>query len=127
MNNELLLSIKKYTDTLIEQRKTKPQDTLQYILIKQMEAFSSSTPKKLVEEGEWLLPVTSFETTNSFFNITDENKSFSISIPGSWSFRKGLETVNKLQQIVKLRSGNDIEIHVEVVRKRGKQIKEDSE
>ena len=30
MNNEFLLLIKKHTDTLIEQTKTKPQETLEY-------------------------------------------------------------------------------------------------
>ena len=30
MNNELLLLIKKHTDTLIEQTKTKPQETLEF-------------------------------------------------------------------------------------------------
>ena len=30
MNNELLLLIKKYTDTLIEQAKTRPQETLKF-------------------------------------------------------------------------------------------------
>ena len=30
VNNELLLLLKKHTDTLIEQTKTKPQETLEY-------------------------------------------------------------------------------------------------
>ena len=30
MNNELLLTIKKHTDTLIEQNKTRPQKTLEF-------------------------------------------------------------------------------------------------
>ena len=76
MNNELLLLIKKHTDTLIEQTKTKPQETLELKLKKQMETFSFSTPLNLVEEGKSLLAATSFEATNSVFNITDENNSF---------------------------------------------------
>ena len=40
MNNELILLFKKHTDTLIEQTKTKPQETLEYKMNQQMQAFS---------------------------------------------------------------------------------------
>ena len=36
MNIELLLSIKKHTDTLIEQTKTKPEETLEFKKNKEM-------------------------------------------------------------------------------------------
>ena len=39
MNNELSLLIKKHTDTLIEQTKTKPQETLEFKMNKQMQTF----------------------------------------------------------------------------------------
>ena len=42
-------------------------------------------PDVLVEKSKRLLGVISFECTNSVFNITIENNSFSISIPGDWS------------------------------------------
>ena len=82
MNNELLLSIKKHTDTLIEQTKTKPQETLEFKMNKQMQTFSFNPPINLAEEGKWLLSVSSLDCTNSVFNITNENNSFSIIIPG---------------------------------------------
>ena len=44
MNNELLLLIKKHTDTLIEQTKTRPQDTVDFLMDKQMEKFSFNPP-----------------------------------------------------------------------------------
>ena len=81
MNNELLLLIKKHTDTLIEQTKRKPQETLAFKMNKQMQTISSSPPISLVEEGKELLAVKCFEATNSVFNITNENFSFSISTP----------------------------------------------
>ena len=81
MKNELLLLIKKHTDTWIEQTITKPQKTIELKLNQQIEAFSFSPPINLVEEGKWLLAVTSLEAPNSVFNITDENNSFSIAIP----------------------------------------------
>ena len=74
--------IKKHTNTLIDQTKTKPQETLEIKMNKPMQNFSFSPPKNLVEEGKWLLGVTSFECTNSVYNRTDEKKPFSITIPG---------------------------------------------
>ena len=50
MNIELLLSTKKRTDTMIEQRKTKPQETLELKMDKQTQNFSFSPPIILVEE-----------------------------------------------------------------------------
>ena len=59
-----------------EQTKTKPQETLEFKLNKQMQKFFVSPAINLVEEGKWLLAVTSFEARNSVFNITKENNSF---------------------------------------------------
>ena len=39
MNNELLLLIKKQTDTLIENTKTRAQETLEFKMDKQMQIF----------------------------------------------------------------------------------------
>ena len=80
MINELLLLFKKHTDTLIEQTKTKLQETPEFKMDKQMQTFSFSPPINLVEEGKWLLGVSSFECKNSVFKITNENNSFSIII-----------------------------------------------
>ena len=82
MKKELLLLIEKHTETLIKQTKTRPQENLEFKMNKQKQIFSFSPPINLIEEGKWLLGVTSFECTNSVFNITDENKLFSITIPG---------------------------------------------
>ena len=65
MNKELLLSNKKHTDALIEQIKTKPQETLEFKLNKQVDTFSFKPPKNVSEEGKWLLVVMDFEATNS--------------------------------------------------------------
>ena len=61
MNNELLLLIKNLTDTLIENTRTRPQETLEFKMNKQMQTFSFNPPINLVEEGKWLLGVSSFE------------------------------------------------------------------
>ena len=95
MINELLLLTKKHTDTLIENTKTKPQETLEFKMNKQTQNFSFNPPINLVEEGKWLLAVSSFECTNSVFNITNENNSFSIIVPGHYEdkFAENLLTI----------------------------------
>ena len=72
-------------DTFIEQTRAKPQETLEFKMNKQMETFSFNPPINLVKKGKWLLGVTLFDCTNSVFNLTNENKSFSISTSGHWN------------------------------------------
>ena len=119
MDNELLILIKKYTDTLIEQTKTKPQETLEFKMIKQMQTFSFNPPINLFEEGRWLLGASSFECTDSVFNITNENNSFSIIVPGHYETESAEKTVNELIKLLEPRSQNGIVLHVEQVRKKG--------
>ena len=78
----------------------------------------------LVEEGKWLLAVTSFEAENSVFNITDKNNSYSFSIPGRRRIPDYLpeRIFDKLKDLLKLRSQNDIELHDEEIKQRGNQI-----
>ena len=47
MNTELLLLIEKHTDTLIEQTITKPQETLEFKMNKQMQTFRLKSSNKL--------------------------------------------------------------------------------
>ena len=115
MNNELLLLIKKHTDKLIEQTKTKPRETLEFKMNKQMQTFSFNPPLNLIEEGKWLMAVISFECTNSVFNITNENNLFSIIIPGHYINKFAEKVINDLNKLIELRS---LELHVEEVRKR---------
>ena len=118
MNNELLLVIIKHTETLIQQTKTKPQETLVLKLIRSKQTFSFNPPINIVEEGEWLLGVSSLECTNSVFNITNENNSFSITIPGHWQNKSAEKTIDELK-LFKLRSQIGIDLHVVQVRKKG--------
>ena len=119
MNNELLVLIKKYTDTLIQQTKTKPQETLEFKMNKQMQTFSFNLPINLVEEGKWLLAVSSFECTNSVFNITKENNSFPITIPGHYQTEFAEKFINDLNKLLELKS---LELHVREDRKRENKI-----
>ena len=117
MNFELLLLIKKHTDTLIQQTKTKPQETLEFKMNNQMQTYSFSPPINLVEEGKWLLAVTSFEATNSVLNIMNENISFSITTRGHWNSKSAGKTIDELNKLLELRFENYIDLHVKQVRK----------
>ena len=74
----------------------------------------------LIEEGKWLLAVSSLECTNSVYNINNENNSFSITIPGHWENKSAEKTIDELNKLLGLRS---LELHVQEVRKRGNKIK----
>ena len=120
MNNELLLLIKKHTDVLIQQKKSKPHETLEFKMNKQMQTFSFNPPINLVEESKWLLAVSSFECTNSVFNITNENNWFSVIIPGHYQTEFVEKIIGGLNKLIELKS---LEIHVKEVRKRGNKLK----
>ena len=105
---------------MIEQRKTRPQETLEFKMDKQMQTFSFNPPINLIEEDKWLLAVSSFECTNSVFNITNDNNSFSIIIQGHWETDFAGKTINEVNRLLDLRS---FELHVNEVRKRGNKIK----
>ena len=120
MNNELLLLMRKHTDILIEQRRTRPQGTLEFKMNKQMQTFSFSPPINLIEEGNCLLAVSSFECRDSVFRITNENKLFLITIPGHWDSKPTEKSVDDITKLLDLRS---LELHVKEVRKRGNKIK----
>ena len=111
----MLLLIKKHTDNLIEQTKTKPQETLEFKMNKQRQTFSFNSPINLLED-KWLLGVSSFECTNSVFNITDDNNSFSIIIPGHYQNKSDEKTIDDLNKLLELKS---LELHVEEVKKEG--------
>ena len=108
MHNELILLIKNHTGTSIEQTKSRPEETLEFMPDKQKGTFFSSPPIHLAEKKR-LLALTSFEATNPVFNITDENNSFLINIPGHCKSEKFEEVFNKLKKLLELRSENDIE------------------
>ena len=63
--------------------------------------------------------MTSFECKNSVFNITNENNSFSITIPGHWESKFAEKSFDELNKSLELRSQKGIELHVEQVRKKG--------
>ena len=85
-----------------------------------MQTFSFNPPINLIEEGAWLLAVSSFECTNSVVNIIDENNSFSNIIPGHYQTEFAEKVINDLHTLLELKS---LELHVEEVGKRGNKVK----
>ena len=67
----LLLSITKKCETLIEQTHTKPQETLEIKMIKPRQTFHF---KRLIQvKGDWMIGLVDLEVYNTIFNITEEN------------------------------------------------------
>ena len=118
MNNELLFLIKNIQIGWLNKQRQNHKKTLEYILNKEMETSSFTPPINLLEEGKWLLAVTSIECLNSVFIITDENSSFSITIPGHWDYESAEKTIDELNKVLELKSQNGIELHVEQVKQK---------
>ena len=71
-----LLSITKNCETLIEQTHRKPEDVLEFKMVKSRETFHFTQPTDI--KGDWMLGLVNLEVYNSFFNITEENNNFEI-------------------------------------------------
>ena len=71
--------------------------------------------------------MTTFEATKTVFITTDENNTFPVFTPGHWFTRGGAETSNKLQKLLQLRSQNDLQLHVNEVKKKGNKKMGDNE
>ena len=73
---DLLLSITKNCETLIEQTHSKPQETLEFKMIKPRGTFHFKPPIQI--KGDWMIGLTDLEVYNSIFNITQENNKFKL-------------------------------------------------
>ena len=60
--------------------------------------------------------MSSFECTNSVFNITNENNSFAINISGPWENKSAKKTFDELNNLLELKS---LDLHLKEVRKKG--------
>ena len=68
---DLLLSITKNCETLIEQTHTKSQETLEFKMIKPRQTFHFNPTIQI--NGNWMIGLTDLEVYNSIFNITEQN------------------------------------------------------
>ena len=72
----LLLSIAKSNQEIVENTHSKPQETLEFKMTKQKEAFSFDVP--LILNEKWMMGVTSLEVYNTVYNITNSNNKLQI-------------------------------------------------
>ena len=73
---DLLLSITKNCQTLIEQTHRKAEETLEFKMAKSRETFQSKPPIQI--KDNWMLRLTDLEVYNSIYNITEENNKFEL-------------------------------------------------
>ena len=73
---DLLLSITKNCEMLIEQTHRKAEETLEFKMNKSREIFHFSPPIQI--KGDWMIGLTDLEIYNSIFNITEENNKFQL-------------------------------------------------
>ena len=73
---DLLLSITKNCETIIEQTHTKPQETLEFKMTKPGETFHFNPPIQTKEDC--VLGLVDLEVYNSIFNITEENNKYEL-------------------------------------------------
>ena len=73
---DLLLSITKNCETLINQTHRKSKETLEFKMIKSRETFHFKPPFHI--KGDWMLGFIGLEVYNSIFNITKENNKFEL-------------------------------------------------
>ena len=73
---DLLLSITKNCQRLIEQTHTISRETLEFKMTKPRETFHLKPPIQI--KGDWMIGLTDLEVYNSIFNITEENNKFDL-------------------------------------------------
>ena len=75
-NETEILSLTKKCETPIEQTQTKPQEILEFKLIKLSEIFHFNTPSSI--EGSWMIGFLSLEIYKSIFNMTEHTNKFEL-------------------------------------------------
>ena len=68
---DLLLSITKICETLIQQTHRKPAETLEFKMIKPRQTFQFNPP--IQTKGDWMIGLVDLEVYKSIFSITEEN------------------------------------------------------
>ena len=112
---DLLLSITKNCQTLIEQTHRKAEETLEFKMIKPRETFHFKPPIQV--EGDWMIGLVDLEVYNSIFNITEENNKFEIYRDTSAKFGF-LELKDELEEILNISHITDKHLDDEVLGQR---------
>ena len=112
---DLLLSITKNCETLIEQTHRKPEETLEFKITKPREIFHFKPPIQV--KGDWMLGLVNLEVYNSIFNITKENNKFDI-YRGEDDKFGFLELKDALEEILNISHITDDHLNDEILRPR---------
>ena len=96
---DLLLSITKNCQTLIEQTHRKPEETLEFKMIKPKETFHFKPPIQV--KGDWMLGLVNLEVYISIYNITEKNNKFELYRDMSAKFGF-LELKDELEEILNI-------------------------
>ena len=93
-----LISITKNCQTLIEQTHRKPEETLEFKMIKPRETFHFRPPIQV--KGGWMIGPTDLEIYSSIYDITEENNKFELykfpdETAGSISYTKVREEIER--------------------------------
>ena len=96
---DLLLSITKNCQTLIEQTHRKAEETMEFKMVKPREIIHFKPPIQI--KGDWMTGLTDLEVYNSIFNITEKNNKIEIyrDISNKFGF---LELKDKLEEILNI-------------------------
>ena len=102
---KLLLSITKNCETLVNPTHKKPEETLEFKLIKPNETFHFNPTIQVKED--WMLGLVNLEVYNSVFNITEEHNKFEIykfldEKSGGVSYEKVRDEIEKDLEITKI-------------------------
>ena len=96
---DLLLSITKNCQTLVQQTHRKPEEVLEFKLLKPRETFHFNPP--IHTKGEWMLGLIDLEVYNSILNITEKNNKFDIYRDSSNKFGF-IELKDELEEILNI-------------------------
>ena len=96
---DLILSITKNCETLIEQTHRKLEETLEFKMTKPREKFHFTPPMEIKED--WMLGLVDLEVYNSIFNITETNNKFELYRDTSEKFGF-LELKDELEEILNI-------------------------
>ena len=109
---DLLLSITKNCERLVQQTHRKPEETLEFKMIKPREMFHFNPP--IQTKGDWMIGLIDLEVYKSLFNITKENNKFEIYTVTSdeFSFR---ELKDELEELLNFPNTTDEHLQLEII------------
>ena len=97
---DLLLSITKNCETLIEQTHRKPEETLEFKMARSRETFHFNPPIEV--KGDWVVSLVDLEVYNSIFNITEENTKFELYIDNFDEFFSYTKLKDEIAEILNI-------------------------